>query len=574
MKVVKVIKVIMVLLMVSTLVMVIGEQSVTAQPGGILLALTKSGILYELNPLTGEATWFGEIPFGSCSGLDADPIYERDIVATCNAESEEPGWYYGALIRISTGLDGKVTSYNVEDIARVSMNSATDVSFRSDGALFAFFESEGAWPSVPGSNFAWDMRNNFWIDFVLTENCCGRGHAIAFADGDLFYASNGTLKVGNSGSVDQPYIDNFFGALPLEFTEINAMDFDTTNNILYALVREDYTDSLATINTTTAAVTIKGPIITDSGQSLSDVEGIAWLVQPRDNDNICIVNDKVDFVVKKSKFVSTVKRTPISPTATSGETNLLGAGGVLDQLYGLNKLKRIDIDQIWTNLDGGATAKAMYTGRNEQTLCYIDANNVFQQIFTETGNGFCVSDSGTIPRKEILPTFRWGLISAGHTWSSQPSNNSDGADHMVTWLIISGPRAGNYVIAWEDLDGLVDKDYQDLVVEIDNASTLTDQIGTFTITAELTNTSVEKINIYEPVKALVNTLEYTDAVSKQYRPILLSATEGDGTKGSKQTIDVGEGVLIPDESVTVDFVIGLSVRSRFSFLVDVEGCLR
>ena len=286
-----------------------------------------------------------------------------------------------------------------------------------------------------------------------------------------------------------------------------------------------------------------------------------------------IVNDKVDFVVKRSKFDSTVKQTPILPTGTSGESNLLGPGGVLDQLYRLKNLIRIDNDQIWTNLDGGATAKAMYTGRNEQTLCYIDANNVFQQIFTETGNGFGVSCSGTIPGKNILPTFRWGLISAGHTWSSQPSDNSDKADHMVTWLIKSGPSAGNFVIAWEDFDCLGDKDYQDLVVEIDTVSTLTGQIGTFTITAELTNTSVEKIDIYEPVKAVVNTLEYTDDVLGQFPLILFSATEGDGTKGSKQTIDVGEGVLIPDESITVDLVIGLSVRSRFSFLVDVEGSL-
>ena len=282
------------------------------------------------------------------------------------------------------------------------------------------------------------------------------------------------------------------------------------------------------------------------------------------------VNDKVDFVVKGWKFDSTVERTPVLYNKT-GEMNLLGPGGVLDRLYGLKNLKRIDNDQFWTNLDGGATAKAKFTSRGEQTLCYIDADGEFQKIFIETGNGFGVSCSGTIPGKNILPTFRWGLISAGHTWSSQPSCNY-GADHMVTWLIKAGPCAGNFVIAWEDLAGLGDKDYQDLVVEINNVS-LTDQIGTFTITAELTNTSVEKINIYEPVKAVVNTLEYTDAVLKQFPLILLSATEGDGTKDSKQTIDVGEGVLIPDESVTVDFVIGLSVRSRFSFLVDVEGCL-
>jgi hypothetical protein len=41
---------------------------------------------------------------------------------------------------------------------------------------------------------------------------------------------------------------------------------------------------------------------------------------------------------------------------------------------------------------------------------------------------------------------------------------------MVTWFIKSGPKAGNYVIAWEDLAGTGDQDYQDLVVEIENAT--------------------------------------------------------------------------------------------------------
>jgi hypothetical protein len=576
--VIKVVKVIMVLLMVSTLVMVIGEQSATAQPRGILLCLTKSGTLYRLDPHTGEAAFWGETGFHYCSGLDADPRsgFEGWLYAMCEAYNEDVGEDRGALISISSS-NGAFVSATVEQLAENSLNGATDISFDSDGALVAYFLGEAYFVSLP-NDFAFDLANTNWTLFLVGEGCCGLGHGIAFSrNGDLYHANpnNGTGKL-EILQKDTTTSTMTFYAHPtvlasLESNQINAMDFDTTNNILYALVRKDDTDFLATINTTTGAVTIKGPIITDSGQSLSDVEGIAWLVQPRDNDNICIVNDKVDFVVKGWKFDSTVKRTPISSTHTSGEISLLGAGGVLDQLYGLKNLIRIDNDQIWANLDGGATVKAKFTARDEQTLCYIDANDVFHTIFTETGNGFCVSSSGTIPGKEILPAFRWGLRSSCHTWSSQPIDNSDCGDHMVTWLIKGGPSAGNFVIAWEDFDCLGDKDYQDLVVEIDNVSTLTDQIGTFTITAELTNTSVENINIYEPVKAVVNTLEYTDDVSKQFRSILLSATEGAGTKGSKQTIDVGEGVLIPDESVTVDFVIGLSVRSRFSFFVDVEG---
>jgi hypothetical protein len=35
---------------------------------------------------------------------------------------------------------------------------------------------------------------------------------------------------------------------------------------------------------------------------------------------------------------------------------------------------------------------------------------------------------------------------------------------MVSWLITGGDHAGDYVIAWEDLQKLGDRDYNDLVI--------------------------------------------------------------------------------------------------------------
>ena len=53
---------------------------------------------------------------------------------------------------------------------------------------------------------------------------------------------------------------------------------------------------------------------------------------------------------------------------------------------------------------------------------------------------------------------------------------------------------------------------------------------------------------------------------------LLSATEGDGGVTSKQAIDAGpDDTLMPNESATVQFRIGLANRSRFEFFVDVLG---
>ncbi len=89
--------------------------------------------------------------------------------------------------------------------------------------------------------------------------------------------------------------------------------------------------------------------------------------------------------------------------------------------------------------------------------------------------------------------------------------------------------------------------------------------GVFTISATLTNPS--STWILTPVSAVVNTLTGGN--------ILLSATQGGGTSGSRQQIDVGDdNALAPSESRTVQFRIGLAARTPFTFLVDVEGVSR
>jgi len=170
--------------------------------------------------------------------------------------------------------------------------------------------------------------------------------------------------------------------------------------------------------------------------------------------------------------------TPVSPTPHAGELDLEGAGGVLDQLYGLGNLDRIDddFDQVWMNLDGGAIAKAKYASF-ALDFGYIDGSG-FNFLFTTAPNFFNFYTSGsepsnTTPPMATLPTFRWGLQSSNgehNTWSSQPNQNSDLLDHMVTWHITGGASAGNFVIAWEDLNELGDQDYQDLVIEISKAA--------------------------------------------------------------------------------------------------------
>jgi hypothetical protein len=87
--------------------------------------------------------------------------------------------------------------------------------------------------------------------------------------------------------------------------------------------------------------------------------------------------------------------------------------------------------------------------------------------------------------------------------------------------------------------------------------------GTFTIRATFTNTSATPIpNPFFQVAELSG------------GNLLLNADGDPGGVGARLTPDVGaDGVLAPRESITVDFLIGLQARRRFSFFVDLLGLL-
>ena len=161
------------------------------------------------------------------------------------------------------------------------------------------------------------------------------------------------------------------------------------------------------------------------------------------------------------------------------EPNLTGAGGILDNVYGLGNLQRIDddLDQYW-NLSGNevtVTAVAKHAGFS-QDFGFIDNNDNFTSLLyvpymNSQSNTFTITDSGS--------PFRFGLDPSGSPlFSSDPLDNvicgwahcSNPEDHMVSWLITDGLYAGDYVVAWEDLKKLGDRDYNDLVVQVSGAS--------------------------------------------------------------------------------------------------------
>ena len=175
-------------------------------------------------------------------------------------------------------------------------------------------------------------------------------------------------------------------------------------------------------------------------------------------------------------------------TATAATTGILpgpetpligndvaGNGSILDQLYGLNNLQRVDddLDQIWFPANGTATAQAKFASYTQE-FGYIPQNNDgssfnnadFLPLFTVSGatNGIGLGGPNNTLNSGNVP-FLWALDpSEAPLWTSLPSQNSDGLDHMVTWKVVDTPNT--WVIAWEDLPGGGDRDFNDLVVEV------------------------------------------------------------------------------------------------------------
>ena len=85
-------------------------------------------------------------------------------------------------------------------------------------------------------------------------------------------------------------------------------------------------------------------------------------------------------------------------------------------------------------------------------------------------------------------------------------------------------------------------------------------IGTFTITSTFTNISSESIKF--PL-FVVRELSGGN--------ILLNADGNAGNAGATLTPDVVDGVFVPGESMTVNFVIGLQDIEKFTFVVDLLG---
>lgn len=155
------------------------------------------------------------------------------------------------------------------------------------------------------------------------------------------------------------------------------------------------------------------------------------------------------------------------------EPNLIGAGGILDTEFGLGNLSRVDDanDQWWSGTGMmNVETIAKYAGFKQRFGIIDAADNVTRLLYVPTMAGQTASFDLT---GSALP-FRFGLKPSGSRAFTSAEQDNTGSflwwrwteDHMVTWAITGGQYAGDFVIAWEDLKGLGDRDYNDLVLRV------------------------------------------------------------------------------------------------------------
>src|SRR4030067_1784615 len=152
--------------------------------------------------------------------------------------------------------------------------------------------------------------------------------------------------------------------------------------------------------------------------------------------------------------------TPVQdPHAPGGELNLYQ---VVNAMMGTSFTSssqlgpyEITCDGWWREWDGFIQVFATYAGYNQDLYWQNSSSSGFiltastdgifypNVLFNTTGGNFYLKD-----------------VTTGGTWYSLDSMNSDGQTHMVTYAF------GNdtYICGFEDLSGLGDKDYEDLVV--------------------------------------------------------------------------------------------------------------
>ncbi len=101
-----------------------------------------------------------------------------------------------------------------------------------------------------------------------------------------------------------------------------------------------------------------------------------------------------------------------------------------------------------------------------QGLAFGNVNSP-TQLFNVTGKGYnAVGETGALDMPKSYSLVRTGK---GGNWSSDATQNSDGADHLITYLLsgLKKSHGPTYVMFWEDgSKGHGDFDFNDLALQV------------------------------------------------------------------------------------------------------------
>ncbi|MBP6883919.1 MAG: peptidoglycan-binding protein [Candidatus Pacebacteria bacterium] len=144
---------------------------------------------------------------------------------------------------------------------------------------------------------------------------------------------------------------------------------------------------------------------------------------------------------------------------------------VLDSNYGgLNKITSETGIQTW-NIPVGTTSVTVdakllgaSAGNTNKFGYYFDNNtSTFVSLFTVPGNTNPAIDPAAVVIDTTGHTSIGFAIKSGDTvWATKYGLNGDSKDHVAVYE----PVTGTYALAFEDLSGLGDKDYNDLIAEL------------------------------------------------------------------------------------------------------------
>ena len=250
----------------------------TSEPGA-------TSVLYRIDPATALGTAIGPITgFSNVSGLAFHPATGVLYGVGFNSTGH-------VLLTVdpATGLGTEVGPTNVGAVSGCS-SRVSDISFRSDGTLFAYAEPCDQFGTINVSSGAFTLLGDTGLGSV--------GNGIAFVSGGaLYHAGSGGFDTLNQSTGQGTALRALtFPSACITNPRVNALDVQPSSDTLFALMNCGFIYRLGTLDIATG-------VITEIGETVPRLDAIAFHQPPtaivpltdfrdvRRPDNIAIGSD-------------------------------------------------------------------------------------------------------------------------------------------------------------------------------------------------------------------------------------------------------------------------------------------